>query len=326
MRVFIFFILLIGILFAFGNVYSPVIFLSPEPLAISPTPVFTPPEDPTPVTTSDNTIEVTLPASEPEIPTLPTTTPPLEEIAEIIASPIPTQKDYLPSTIIRERTEESIINFLCKTNDGGSISATGIIISTDGHILSNAHVSENLKENECLVRTGSPARNFAYAELLFIPQKYTDASTDFTRATYDISIWKIIRPVGSTLLPETFPSLAIDYSTVPEANDQFAVLSYPAEVFGAKTILRSLPLLFTNTEVVARSEFFVETKNSLSSQKGSSGGALIDRETTMLRGVIFGVSDAELVAERKLFSLLPDWISLVVKEETSHTLQEYINL
>lgn len=325
MRFFIIIILLLGAFFAFENIIPPVIISSQE-LTVN-APEASPIQPPQSLPKSATTTPEVLPVPEEEVVALVKDIVPIPSEIPVVPENIPLippQKAYVSSTLIREYTVNSIVNLLCTVAGNRAISATGIIVSAEGHILSNAHVGADLERPECLIRIGSPAKNLAYADLLFIPQKYTEATTDFTRARYDVSIWKIARPVGNTPLPEIFEALTIDYETSPKSGDQFAVFSYPAEVFGFQTILKSLTLLFTNTEVVSFGEYFIETINSLSSQKGSSGGALIDRETLMLRGLIFGVSGDELAADRKLFSLRPDWISGVIKEETGLSLQEYL--
>lgn len=322
MRFLIFTIILFGTLFAFENIIPPFIVTAPElSIAPSPSPEITPiPKD---LIAEEEIKEYSAPDS--EAPQAPMIKPAPVIPEEPILPKQPPQKLYVPSTIIHERTAGSIVNLLCNVGANKVISATGVIASTEGHILSNAHVSEGLIGKECLIRSGSPAKNFAFAKLLFIPEKYIKAESDFERAKHDLSIWKIVRSARESPLPETFHTVAINYATPAEKADQFAVFSYPAEVFSFETILKSLSLLFTNTEVTASDEFFVETVNSLSSQKGSSGGALIDRETLMLRGLIFGVSGDKLAADRTLFSLNPAWISSIVQEETGLSLQQYIH-
>lgn len=286
------------------------------------TPTTSPSTMPVTTTTSDTPTTITDPITTTSTPIISSAEQNTETIAPLPAFDSP--PSYLQSTEIRDQVADGVINILCETTDRRVISATGIVISITGHILSNAHVTQNLDGNTCRIRQGSPAKNWAFADLLFIPNAYKTATSSYEQARHDISLWKVSSAFPQNTLPESFTMIPIDYATTPSPDEPLAVFSYPAEIFDLQTILRSLSLLFTNTVVIGADEYFIESKDSLSSQKGSSGGALIDRRTAMLRGLIFGVSNSERAAERSLFSLRPDWISQIIENETGKTLQEYI--
>ena len=218
-----------------------------------------------------------------------------------------------------------VVNFFCQ--QGGNVRvASGVIISPQGHILTNAHVGEGFESNyECAIRQGSPARNLAYAKLALFPKAYTNALTRQEQAENDVSIWKITRLANGDPVSASFPYYEINPKFYPEINQILSTFSYPSELLGYETLLKNLNLLFAETVVMDFDRDLIISGTGLSSQVGSSGGILVDIYTNNFAGLIFAVSKDEEIAKRKLFSLTPYSVERVVQNETGLTLPQFLN-
>ena len=233
-------------------------------------------------------------------------------------------KVRLPETELYNKAIARVVNFFCQ--QGGQVRvASGVIISPQGHILTNAHVAEGYdKDFECAIRQGSPARNLGYAKIIMMPQAYTHATTRQAQADNDVSIWKFSRPAGETPLPETFPYYEIDTKKYPEVNQILSTFSYPSELLGYETLLKNLNLFVAETIIMDYDRDIILSSTGLSSQVGSSGGILIDIYTNQFAGLIFGVSKDEQINKRKLFSLTPSSLERVIQAETGLSLDNFL--
>lgn len=238
--------------------------------------------------------------------------------------PKPETKTRLPQSELYSKAESRVVNFLCYKSDGVGV-ASGIIISPKGHILTNAHVAEGFDKNsECAIRQGSPARAIGYAKLVMFPSAYANSKTQQEQAENDISIWIMSKGAGEASLPESFPYYDLDEFYFPETNQPLATFSYPAELLGYETLLKSLNMLFAETIVSEFDINFILSSSGLSSQVGSSGGVLVDVYTNKFAGIIFGISNNETISKRTLFSLTPNSVARIVKNETGQTLAEFL--
>ncbi|MEK7609234.1 MAG: serine protease, partial [Patescibacteria group bacterium] len=223
-----------------------------------------------------------------------------------------------------DKAVSRVVNFFCQ--QGNQIrAASGIIISPAGHILTNAHVAEGFDDNfECAIRQGSPARNLAYAKIVMFPKTYADALTRQEQADNDVSIWKMTRLANGDPLPEAMDYYSIDPTYYPEVNQPLSTFSYPSELLGYETILKSLNMFFAETIVNDFDRDLILSSTGLSSQVGSSGGILVDVYTNNFAGLIFAVSKDAEINKRKLFSLTPFSINRVTQAETGLALSVFL--
>ena len=249
----------------------------------------------------------------------------IEKKNEVAQQQKPAPKIRLSQEELYGKAETRVVNFFC-SRPGGIKVASGVIISQKGYILTNAHVAEGFdKDYECMIRQGSPARSLGYAKLVMFPSSYASAKTRQEQAENDISIWLMSKGAGENPLPETFPYYEIDPFYFPESNQPLATFSYPSELLGYETLLKSLNMMFAETIVSEFDANFILSTSGLSSQIGSSGGVLVDVYTNRFAGIIFGVSKDESISQRSLFSLTPNSVERVLKNETGQTLAEFLS-
>lgn len=206
--------------------------------------------------------------------------------------------------------------------------ATGVIIHQDGYILTNAHVAEDALQDTCTVRIGSPAKTFGVAEKIFSPRMFSATSSATENLKRDISLWRITETLPDSPLTAPFPFVEIHPNHATTIGDALGTFSYPAEFLSFQVINNDLYLSFSETIVEATDRHFIQSSLGLASQKGSSGGILIDEYTGEIAGLIFAVSDTDNasndISKRKLYTLTPFAIDETILEETGKHLQEYL--
>lgn len=249
----------------------------------------------------------------------------LKTFSESQPAPIE-QKQRLPQTELHRIAARSVVNLLCQEKNGATAIATGIVIHSNGAILTNAHIADNAnKDQECTVRAGSPAAPFAVAKLVFAPSAFSATTSIAEQIKWDMAIWKIEKLSPSAgPLPETFDALTLDASHQFSPQEMLSTFSYPAELLSKEVILSSLYLVFSETSVEAVDEIFIQSLAGLGSQQGSSGGALLDPTTGKFVGLIFAVDRETEINKRRLFALRASRIDDIMKQETGMTLNEYL--
>jgi hypothetical protein len=249
----------------------------------------------------------------------------IEKKNEETAKPVEIPKIRLSQNELYDKAKSRVVNFFCYKT-GGIRVASGVMISSKGHILTNAHVAEGFEKGyECMIRQGSPARSIGYAKLIMYPAAYANSKTRQEQAENDVSLWIMSKGAGEEPMPESFPYYDIDEFYFPETNQPLATFSYPSELLGYETLLKSLNMLFAETIVSESDINFILSTSGLSSQIGSSGGVLVDVYKNRFAGIIFGVSNDETISKRMLFSLTPNSVARIIKNETGQTLSSFLN-
>lgn len=231
----------------------------------------------------------------------------------------------LPSQKLYAAASRRVVNLFCELDNNEVAIATGVIIHEGGYILTNAHVADAKNPHSCLIRHGSPARNFAIAKRIFLAPDFSSENHTRENLARDVAIWKITEIIEDEA-PPLFSSLAIRSTYVPTDGSKLATFSYPAELLGSQAVVSALHLSFSETRVVAHDAYFIESAQGLGSQKGSSGGILLDPFTGEFAGLIFAINDAktESVSERTLFSLTTFAINETIRLATGKDLEAYL--
>jgi hypothetical protein len=230
--------------------------------------------------------------------------------------------EQIAQDIIYSAALKTVVNIICTRAKNEIVTASGAIINTNGYVLSVAHVTEGLSKNpDCDIRRGAPAKKFGKLDLIYVDSDYNNASsTTREQALSDISIWKIRD------LSQKVEYIDIDFDSMSLNDEHYLTFTYPAEFLSGDIILSSFYPVFSTTQVVDADSQIIRSKSSLGSQKGSSGGLLIDPYTGSMKGLIFGISpDENAIADRELFSITPRAINEATQRGVGLPLLEYLD-
>jgi len=274
------------------------------------------------------------------------TSTPVVKTPEIVA--IPKAPEPIPDfEIINTNARKSLVNIFCtvKGNELSPISGTGVVIDPKGIVLTNAHVGQYflLKDLyvknyiECVLRTGSPAYPRYKVELVYIsPQWVRDNKTLLKSQNpqgtgeNDFALLRITGVIDGSTLPLNIPYLLPNTREILILNEPVILVSYPAGFLGGLSIIRDLNV---TSGITAIRDLFTFTENKIDiisvpgtvvSQKGSSGGAVVDKNESLI-GIITTSSSGNTTEERNLNALTLAYINRNLKANINLTLSEFLS-
>ncbi|MEI7719748.1 MAG: trypsin-like peptidase domain-containing protein [bacterium] len=229
-------------------------------------------------------------------------------------------------------TRAALVNILCTTRAGGSfnpLSGSGILITGNGVILTNAHVAEYLLlrdyptpgNTDCVVRMGSPAEPLYRASLLYLPSEWMETNakkiaTEGATSTgeNDYAFLLITSTTNGGPLPTPpaggFPFVPIT-TDQPAPKDAAFIAAYPAQYLGgieiqknlyASSVYSTVQELFGFQETNPSVDLF-SLAGSVVSQTGSSGGAVARPQDGTLEGIVATEGEGATTADRTLYAI-----------------------
>lgn len=300
----------------------------------SPTPTIETTPTPTKILTKKPTPVVT-----PSIKTTPTPTP--TEQSTVFLPQIDFEK-------VNTAARVAIVNIICTANGNSlsPISGTGVMISQKGIVITNAHIGQYLLLKDlngkdyvqCIIRTGNPAYPTYNTELMFIsPTWVSDNASVITdqdpkgTGENDFAFLHITGRIdGGNLPTEGFPYLIPDVREFIKIDEPVLLISYPAGFLGTQLILRDLNMTSSITNIKNVYTFKKDTIDLLDvggtivSQKGSSGGAVIDSFVSLL-GMITTSSEENTTDKRELRAITMSHINRTMQSELGMNLDTFLS-
>jgi S1-C subfamily serine protease len=247
---------------------------------------------------------------------------------------------------INNNGRKVIVNILCTTdgNELSPISGTGVIVGQSGLILTNAHIGQYLLLKDfrrpdsisCVARTGSPAYPKYKLDLVYISPTWVNANKRLLKeedpkgtGENDYAFLRISSNVDNSPLPQGFYYIPMNISEDIARLQPVLLISYPAGFLGGLSILQDLNITSSVTLV---SDLFTYSQNTIDlisvpgtvlSQKGSSGGAVIDRFTTLI-GIITTSTEGETTDKRDLRAITLSYINRSLQSEFGISLEQFI--
>ena len=240
---------------------------------------------------------------------------------------------------------DALVNVICVSRDGStrSISGSGVMVSPEGLILTNAHVAQLFllkdypKKNNvvCVIRTGNPAQTAYIAQLAYIsgPWIQNNAQVLVSKdpkgsGENDFAVLAITESATNDRLPSRFPFVPLS-DEIPTDQEPVAIGSYGAQTLTSKQIKSSLYPTLVFGKVLDRFTFTKTTVDVLSlggsavAQEGSSGGGVVNAKGELIAIISTSSIDGNL-SSRDLHAITVGHIRRSFESDTGADFDVYL--
>lgn len=280
---------------------------------------------------------------------------PVPKVTEQVSTPkeTPTPKVTATTSVVTPPTpdnsnessiENMLVNILCVRQIGNKISLTtgsGVIISSSGVVLTNAHVAQQflLKDagfNCTLRRENIPLYGFnavpLYISEKWIEENYKQINSSSPSGTgqYDYALLLITNNTNPTLALPNFSTLPISTeSNFLDAGDMISIAGYPGKITSSLEIAKNTELKTDNVRI---REIFTLGQNTVDvvatsdtdvAQRGSSGGGAFKENE--LGGIIVSTNTGTTASKLVANILTLSYINREIKNETGKNLSGFIS-
>lgn len=256
--------------------------------------------------------------------------------------PAPIQKPIVneviksePEPIVRQKpqnsVEDAVVNILCTKKVGNAListTGTGVLVSDNGTILTNAHVAievlkaEVLDDRSCTIRTSIAGGSNFKTSLLYIPSLWIQNNKEFINGARVKSTGANDFALIKAETKNSLPYIPFAHGVI-QKNDSVITVGYPAgnlpsfspftKLFQVRDIVR-VTGTYSFGETTAD---IISTSASATGYEGSSGGAVAN-ENGELGALIVSVNGQSINA------LTIPYIQSLFKKETNLDLETYI--
>lgn len=255
------------------------------------------------------------------------------------------EEPVAPDTSLTAPLKRSLVNILCTSHKAPlrGVSGSGVIIDSEGIILTVAHVaqsellSEALGEGviSCVVRTGDPARNAYKAKLIYISEPWLKknsttliSSQPMGTGENDFALLAITRTTTGAPLPSSFPAVSL-YRGENAIGEAVGIAGYGAQYLTSAQVYSTLSPTFLTGSIASIFTFQTTTQDVLSilggkaSQEGSSGGGVVNANGKLI-GLITTSEISGDFAARHLRVITPTHMESSFQSDTGQSISSYL--
>lgn len=237
--------------------------------------------------------------------------------------------------------DDAIVNIYCTYRTDTKLRATtgtGFFVGENGVLLTNAHVAmffllEDLNDKgktKCLIRSGSPATNKYYAELLYISPSWVRNNADVISSKKptgtgerDFALLYISESAKAESLPSSFPALSANTRLLDRIDNDNSVTigGYPVQdikMIGSSLIINPAIATSAVTHIYTfggKHGDLIALKGTDIGQYGMSGGPVVNESGDVI-GLVTTKGNEEKNGSGSLNALTISYIHRSLREET----------